>query len=708
MATTAAEPPLRPRLRVGALAVPRPGAETLFGAALALVLTAVGLRAGGGASLGPTTEVEMGLQLAGGLLVGGALLSTDRRRPLHGAVVLAAFAVLAALTAVSILWAVEPSDAWLETNQTLAYLAVVGGGAALAREAGAWWPALLGALLGFCGLISLYAVGSKVFPQETETFARLREPFGYWNAVGLVAAFGVPLSLWLGARRHGHAAVNALAHPLLGLFLVTMLLAYSRGALLAAAVGSLVWFALVPLRLRGAAVLASGTLGGGIVSAWIFAQDALTTDRVPLDTRQTAGLELGLAVLAMLAVLMGAGLGLGFLLARRAPRPDTRRTAGVGVLLVVAMVPVVFLGSLAVSDRGLGGSISEGWKSLTDPDATTPANDPSRLTAVGSVRARYWDQAVKVFQEDKLTGAGAGGYPTARRRFREDELVVRHAHGHAVQVPADLGILGILSYLALVLATLFAIARATSLRRRDWRRQPFTPERIGLLTAASVVVTFAVHALIDWTWSIPGCAVPALLCVGWITGRGRGEEPPTRPHAVRRRLAAGVRRPQASVAAAAVLALALLCAFATWQPLRSVQAGDDALDALDAAQTPQAGVERARELAQTARDHNPLSVQPLFELGVIETVGGRKDQAQRALEDAVELQPDNPETWLRLAQFTLRQQGDPRRTIDLLGPALYLDPRSDQAAALYLDATRQVNGGAGALPGQGLGTAPTP
>ena len=35
---------------------------------------------------------------------------------------------------------------------------------------------------------------------EDEIYARLREPYGYWNAVGVTAAMGIPLCLWLGTR----------------------------------------------------------------------------------------------------------------------------------------------------------------------------------------------------------------------------------------------------------------------------------------------------------------------------------------------------------------------------------------------------------------------------------------------------------------------------------------------------------------------------
>lgn len=706
MATTAAQPSVRqgPRLRAGLPRVGRLSPPVLFGAAVALVLTLIGLRGGGGTQLGPTTTVEMLLQLGGGVLAAGAVLAHDGRR-LWGAWTLGAFAILAGLTALSILWAVEPSDAWLEANRTLAYVAVVAAGAVLAREAGAFWQALLGGVLTACALVSLYAVGTKIFPSAGETFARLREPFGYWNAVGLVAAMGMPLSLWLGARRHGHSAVNALAFPLVGLFLLTMLLAYSRGALVAATVGVGLWFALVPLRLRGVTVLAVGMLGGGVTAAWAFSQDALTTDKVPLDPRQTAGLELGLALIAMLAALTAAGLAVGFFAARRAPRQEVRRRAGVVVLVALALVPVAFAGQLTFSDKGLGGSISDGWKSLTDPDATTPANDPSRLTAVGSVRARYWDQAIQIFKAEPWLGAGAGGYPTARRRYREDELVVRHAHGRAVQLASELGVLGLLANIGLMVAFLGAAARATLLRRR-WREAAWTPERIGLLTMLALVVTFGVHVLVDWTWEIPGTAVPALLATGWLAGRGRGEDAPASPVGLRARVRSGLRRPPQAGIAAAVLLVAVMAAWATWQPLRSVHAGDAAIDALDEADTPMQAIPRARELVDKAQDRNPLAVQPLFERAVIETVAGRKDAARAALEDAVRLQPNNPETWLRYAQFALRQDNNPQRTVDLLGPALFLDPRSDQAAALYLEATRQLGGGTGALPPSGIGTPP--
>ena len=125
----------------------------------------------------------------------------------------------------------------------------------------------------------------------------------------------------------------------------------------------------------------------------------------------------------------------------------------------VALVPVALAGSLALSERGLTGSVSKAWNDLTDPAANTPTNDPTRLTAIGSVRARYWNEALEIWRAEALVGVGAGGYRTARPRYRDDTLDVRHAHGYVVQTMADLGLVGLAHRLALLAAWLAAAAR---------------------------------------------------------------------------------------------------------------------------------------------------------------------------------------------------------------------------------------------------------
>ena len=160
-----------------------------------------------------------------------------------------------------------------------------------------------------------------------ETYARLREPFAYWNSVGLMAALGVPPMLWLAARRTGHAAVNALAWPAIGLLLVCMMLSYSRGALRRARCSaSALWFLLVPLRLRGAGRAGRrASLVAAPVIAWAFSQDGLTTDRAPIAARVDAGHEFGALLVLMAAVLLAAGLAVA--VRRRPAAADAARRA---------------------------------------------------------------------------------------------------------------------------------------------------------------------------------------------------------------------------------------------------------------------------------------------------------------------------------------------------------------------------------------------
>ncbi len=287
-----------------------------------------------------------------------------------------------------------------------------------------------------------HAQGLPAWLEPGEVYARLREPFGYWNAVGLMAALGIPGCLWLGARRTGRPALSALAYPATALLIVAIMLSYSRGALLALAVGLAFWFWTVPLRLRGVVVLAVSAVGAGLVMAWDFNQVALSEDRVPLDLRDQAGHQLGIALAFVLAALLVAGLALGFWRDRAPLGARARRRAGLAVLVVLALVPVAGIAGLAASDRGLGGSISHGWTQLTDPNASQPSNQPGRLTAVGSVRARYWNDALKIFEDHPALGVGLGGYQLARLRIRTDTLDVVHAHGFVVQVLADRGLVG--------------------------------------------------------------------------------------------------------------------------------------------------------------------------------------------------------------------------------------------------------------------------
>ncbi len=649
------------------------------------MLAAVAFAADGGLRLERTTWTEVALILGGAALVAWGILTGRAAGRLHGGLSLLAFAALAVLTALSIIWSVAPGDSWLEANRTLAYVATFAGGLALVRIAPARWAAVLNGISVACLLVCGWALLTKVFPGALaagETYARLREPFGYWNAVGLMAALGVPPLLWLAARRSGHPAANALAWPALGLLFTCIMLSYSRGSLLALLLGLGLWFAAVPLRLRGVLPLLAAAVVSAPVIAWAFSRDALTTDNVPLAARADAGHELGTLLVLTSCLLLVAGLAVNFATTRAAASPRARRLAGRGLVGMLALVPVALLLALATAPGGVDGQVSDAWTKLTDPKAATPTNTPDRLRATSSVRARYWRESWTIYENSPDVGAGAGAYATARTRYRDGTQTVRHAHGYGVQTLADLGRAGVAISLVASVLWILAAMTATGLRRRD-RGRAFDPERIGLLTMAVVVVVFGAHSLIDWTWFVPGNACVALLCAAWVAGRGplaaRADTPP--------RVAFSWRRPPRAAAAAAlaVLVLAAVTSWAALQPVRSSHAADAALDLAQLGK-----YDAAAAKARRATELNPLAVEPLFQLAFIDDARGDKQGAKRALEDATRLQPANVETWRRLGRYRLSVLDDPRGAVEAFRLAFYLDPASDRGPSDYLEASRAL------------------
>jgi hypothetical protein len=706
----------------------RQGATTLATLAVAGLLCLATFLAGGGLNLAPMTTLELTFTLLAGALVAAALVLAPTRTRFYGLWPIGLLLAFTALTGLSVVWSVAPDASWQDAGRMLAYSGVFAGAVALAWLAPGGWRALLGGIVLAAVTVCAYALLTKVLPNELAVspeanfYARLQEPYGYWNAIGLTAAMGAIGCLWLGARRAGHALLNALAYPAMGLTIVTLMLAYSRGALAALLVGVIVWMCIVPLRLRGARVLIIGALGAAPVVGWDFSRHALSSEGVALAARTTAGHQLGVLIGAMLIVLALVGIAIGFFGDRRAPSAVTRRTVGIALASLLVLVLLAGLGGLAASKRGLTGTISHDLSSLTNPNAAVPQNTPGRLTAVGSVRARYWKEALEVFEAHPVLGAGAAGYATARLRYRTLELEVRQAHGYVVQTLADLGIVGLLLTLALLIAWMLAAGRSTHPFNRRWTvgRSPpslawhsapfaYSPERVGMLAMLCIVVVFGVHSFADWTWYVPGDAFVALLCAGWLAGRGplpagrlqapagspgaalapldasaqgaidTPDSPPRSDGNPRRRVpSARALGPVRIGVAVAVIVGALLAAWTEWQPQRSVEASEQAValikqnpvEALDAAQ---AGVER-----------DPLSAVALFRLSSVEHAIGESALARATLQKAVRLQPSNPETWLTLGEYDLTN--NPRAAVQELRAAVYLNPLSIATQNAYVRA----------------------
>jgi hypothetical protein len=664
-----------------------PLGRALLTLAFATIFCALSFHVNGGLQLKTLTHVEVFLNaLAGTLGALAVLTSVDTRRP-WGLMSIGFFVMLVFITGASIVWAINPAIAWLETNRTFALLAAFLIGAALVRLAPRQWRSLLGGLLISSFVISLYALLTKIFPAalaENETYGRLREPFGYWNAVGLTAALGLPVAAWLGARREGHAATAVLAYPIVGILVVALMLAYSRGSLLAAALGLAFWLILVPLRLRSATVLIAGIGFGALLGVWAFGQSGLSADRIELPLRSNAGTEMGVGLLALTVILLMIGLVATWLRERRPWPARTTRTWGALLLICLALAPIALAAVLTTSEKGFSGSISSGWKSLTDPNAKQPRNDPTRLTASGSARARYWRDATTIFKSKPVLGVGAGGYTAARLIVRKDDLDVLHAHGFLVQTAADLGLVGLAVTLALMAAWLAGAWRATGPWRGPLRRH-WSDERSGMVALMAVVVVFGVNSLVDWTWLIPGTVVPALFAAGWLVARGPLGEIREPAGSLRDGLRSGLRNRWRAGAAVLVIAIAAVGAYTATLPQQSINQSDAALEALTLGNNAQ-----AQQLAREAENTNPFSNVPLYTLAGAQTVDGELPAAEATLESAVQRRPSVLAGWIALAQFRLNEQDDPAGAMRDIKAALYLNPRALQAKATFLLAYRAV------------------
>ena len=169
---------------------------------------------------------------------------------------------------------------------------------------------------------------------------------------GLTAALGVPGCLWLGARRNGHAALERARLPGdSACCSSTMLLAYSRGALLAL-LASAARSGSRSCRCGCAAPRcwsSARPAAALVVALWAFAQDGLSNDRVPLDLRTGAGHELGdRCCSSMLAAAARRRAGDRLRAAPRAP-PRSRRAGAPGVAILVALALVPVAGAVALA-----------------------------------------------------------------------------------------------------------------------------------------------------------------------------------------------------------------------------------------------------------------------------------------------------------------------------------------------------------------------
>ncbi|MFO7571919.1 MAG: O-antigen ligase family protein, partial [Gaiellaceae bacterium] len=111
-------------------------------------------------------------------------------------------------------------------------------------------------------------------------------------------------------------------------------------------------------------------------------------------------------------------------------------------------------------------------------------------------RRDYWRAAWDQWQEDPVSGGGAGAFGDFWKRTTGTGA--RDAHSLYLETLAELGVIGLILLVAVIVIPIFAAVLA--------RRGSFVP------TALAVYTAFLVHAGLDWDWEMPVVTLSGLFC----------------------------------------------------------------------------------------------------------------------------------------------------------------------------------------------------
>jgi hypothetical protein len=582
-------------------------------------------------------------------------------RPAPGREALLALGLLVAFVAwsgISVVWSIEPDRSWDYLNRGLVYIAfaLVGlaVGAYVPRAARAWAYLLAGVLALPLG----WALLGKAVPalgSQSGRIARLSSPVGYWNALALLFDMALPLALWIAARRaHPHWLRAAGVVYVYGL-VVGLLLTYSRGGVLVAAVAVAVWLGFGGPRVESAAALLLGGGAGLGVAVWAFSRPGLAEDLQPHSLRVHDGAWFAL-VFSLTAVAVAALAYLGSLLEERRPLSERRRLAlGRAALAALAVGASVAVAALVVESK------PQGWFREFTQQPTNPfqTSGPSRLANISSTsRWQWWKEAWHAFEEQPARGTGAGTFELTHRLLRENTIVVTEPHNVPLQFLSETGIVGFLLALAAVGAA--GVGVAGELRRLGG------VDRMAAVALATGALAYALHSILDFDWDFVAISGPFFLTAGLLLA---GRTAPMQ------------RRVYLAPLPAALAIAVVLSLLTPWFARRAV---DSAVAALGHGR-PVGALRDARD----ARSLNPLALDPLLYEAAAEQQLGNLEAAGAFYLRAVRLQPLNWRPWYELGRF-LSEQRQYDDAIPPLRRAVELDPYGSLAPPLLEQARAEA------------------
>ena len=494
-------------------------------------------------------------------------------------------------------------------------------------------------------LPDLLPLGSDyVFPANYPK-ARLNFPLEYWNGLATFVAIGVGPLLWIAACGRT-IAVRSAAAGILPLVVLAGYLTASRGGVIEALAVLLVMMVLFPRRIHLLLSLLIPAAGTILLVSLVNDRPELR-DLIQGDVASTQGTEMFWLTLAVIVVVAGLQ-ALVIFGARKgdleSPEPShaLARNTGIAAATIAILVLVAALASGFAGDR---------WSDFKQPQSGDTVN---RLNSVNSGdRYQTWESALDASSSEKLTGIGPGTFEYWYARDGGGQQFVRDAHSIYLESLAEMGPVGLILVLALILGPL-GMAAALALKRGSEARR-------GLAAAAAAgMAAFAVAAGIDWAWEMTVLPVMFFVLAAGIVGAESGylifpkttvlPETSVLKSAPPRGTTSGWRA-RIPVAVGALVAIALIAV-----PLAATTAFRDSQTAVRAGK-----IEQSLDDAQRAVSLQPYSASAKVQEAQVLNLLGRGDEAADVAREATEDEPGNWRNWLVLSQIVAQSSGEESR-----------------------------------------------
>ena len=592
------------------------------------------------------------------LCAGAALLFWfSPRREGHGLswpvlVSIAALVALAGWSALSALWSPAGDVALLDAQRILTY--------ALCFAVGFKFCTLLDTRLhlalvplafagAFAGAIAVGALIMGDVPRNLLDDGTLEYPLGYRNAeaaffgVAVFPAVGLASSTAFDWRLRGLALATAT------LCLDLFLLAQSRASAPALLVGLVAYCIFSPLRVRALSWLALAVLPAlGILPAMESLFDAAGDGAsVVVEEMNRAGLTSLITVAAALVLGLAAARFERYLPGLGSRSAKSNRLVAYGLVALTIAAVGGFLAAVGDPVDWIE-TRSEEFQNTSSPDFSESS---SRFTFnAGSERYDQWRVAFDDFKDEPLIGDGGGGFNYSYTRKREyAELYVHDAHSIEMELLSELGIVGLVLFMIAIAAAIVGVVRSRTSR---------AAAHLGAIALASGGY-WLTHTSVDWFWAYPAVTAPVLALAGSACAPAVG----------------AIRSGGSSRAARGLLVIGLagfaLSMVPFWLSERYVNSAYAGW---------RTNLGRAYDDLDRARSLSPLSDTPLLAEASIARASGDRAQAIAALNEAVDLRPEEWAGHYLLAE--LQARSDPAAARAEARTTLELNPRSPRVRTL--------------------------